>query len=95
MTETQVFNDFAIILELTDAELQFIEEEPMRLYHLQVMQDLMKSKGTNAHIIQLTINNSIKISPYVEMLLKNYTTVSWINRENVFHIKRNITALLN
>ena len=95
MTKNELFEDFALILEITDAELNFIEEEPTRLYNLELMQSLMKSQGANAHIVQLTINNGVSITPYIEKLLSNYNSVSWINRDNKFYIKRNVTALFN
>ncbi len=95
MTKDRVYSDFARILDSTDAELLFIEEEPQRLYNLELMQDLMKSKGHNAHIIQLSLGGSIRINDYIDKLLLNYDSVSWINREHKFHIRRNSTALFN
>jgi hypothetical protein len=95
ITKEQIFNDFAVILELTDAEIAFIEEDPLRLNNMLTMVGLMKSKGTNAHVIQLTLCDEIPIKLYIERLLEVYSSVSWVTRENKFHIRRNVTALFN
>jgi hypothetical protein len=95
ITKEQIFDDFAIILELSDAELAFIEEDVNRLKNMHVMAELMKSRGTNAHVVQITLNSEVPIKEYIERLLCLYSSVSWVTRENKFHIRRNCTALLN
>ena len=90
-----IHGNFGMLLEITDAELSFIEEHPERLLTLEVMMQLMKSTGHNAHIISLTLTDEFNISRYMKLLLTQYDSVSWFNREHVFHIKRNVSALMN
>lgn len=95
ITPEKIHDNFAILLEITDAELAFIEEDPTRIYNASVMQDLMKSCGKNAHIVQLTLTDGLSIAFYVYKLLNIYESVSWINEGGKFFIRRNATALLN
>lgn len=95
ITENSIFSDFAIILEITDAQLNFIEEEPSRFFNTDVILEFMKSKGTNAHIIQLTLMKDINIKYYLDILLNKYSSVSWINPDKKFFIKRNLIPLFN
>lgn len=96
MTEEQMHSNFAIILELTDVELAFIEEEPTRIFTNPIlMQELCRSKGTNAHIVNLTLDSKVSIIFYMNALLEKYQSVSWVNPDNKFYIRRNLTPLLN
>ena len=89
ITADKVIQDnFAMLLEITDEQLEEIRNSPSRLASLDYMQELMKSKGNNAHILQLTINDGYSIIDYLEVLFKKYDSVSWFNREHKFHIRR-------
>jgi hypothetical protein len=91
----EVRDNFAILLEITDAELAFIEEHPEEFMTLEMMIKLQASRGHNAHIVQLTVNDGLSITKYLSRLLGSYDSVSWFNREHKFHIRRNIGAFLN
>ena len=52
------------------------------------MKKLVIEKGNNAHILQLTLHNQIMIIGQVNKLLDKYDSVSWVNRDTEFHIKR-------
>lgn len=91
ITEEEIFNDFAFILEITDDQLDAILNDPARLVaDRQLMVEMIQTKGNNAHILQLTIKDTkINILKYVNLLLKVYDSVSWLNNDGKFHIKRN------
>ena len=84
--DKKLLDNFAMMLELTDEELQFIKENPDKFLTMEVMQKLMLSKGNNAHIVQLTLDENISIRFYAAFLLSKYKTVSWFNREHKFSI---------
>ncbi len=95
MTKDMIHEDFSVILELTDAEVCFIEEQPVRILDPAIMMNLTKSKGTNAHIITLKLVNRVNIVSYIDMLLGIYSSVSWVNPDGKFFIRRNLTSLFN
>jgi len=86
--DNRIHDNFAMYLELTDIELAFIQEQPAQFFTIEWVTKLMKSKGNNAHIMQLTLNDDVSINKYVSSLLEKYDSVSWYNREHEFHIKK-------
>ena len=87
--DSQLLNNFAMILELTDVELAYIEEHGIGAFTIESMQRFMKSKGNNAHIMQLTINDVQGfIQTNMQVLLTKYDTVSWFNPKYEFYIRR-------
>ena len=88
--DDKIHSNFAMILELTDVELAFIQEHRDQFYTIEWMGRLQKSKGNNAHIISLTLEDDVSIYKYITQLLDKYDSVSWYNREDGFHIRRAI-----
>ena len=88
MENHELLNNFNMILELTDIELAFIQEHRDQFYTIEWMTKLQQSKGNNAHIIQLTLNDDVSIQKAIDRLLKQYDSVSWYNRDDKFHIRR-------
>ena len=81
-------DNFAMLLEISDLDLSILEEHPESMFSIETMQRLQQSKGNNAHIIQLMIKDDLSIYKYLPILLKCYDSVSWLNREHKFHIRR-------
>lgn len=82
--DCQIQDTFAMLLEITDEQLEYIKNNP---FTIEAMQEFMKSKGDNAHIVQLTIKDDCSIFRCINTLLERYKTVSWFNQENKFFIK--------
>lgn len=87
MTEHGVYHDFAMFLEITDEQIAKLEANPKLTEDMAFMVELVKAKGDNIHVVQLTLNKDIDILGYVKEFLKEYKTVSWI-RKNKFFIRR-------
>jgi hypothetical protein len=85
-----VQDNFALLLELTDIELAFIQEHRDQFFTTEWMAKLQKSKGNNAHIISLNIEDDVRVMKYLITLLDKYDSVSWYNRDHEFHIRRAI-----
>jgi len=90
ITETEVFNDFAMIVEITDLQLAMIAENPSRVEtDLVLMKTLIQERGNNAHVIQLTLRSPNSILNHMTRLLKYYDSVSWLH-EGRFNIRRRV-----
>ncbi len=91
MTREQIFDDFAWLLEITDEQLEALNKEPQRInYDMDLMKSMMQAKGNNVHILQLTLCGDIRIAGYIDKLLKYYDSVSWVNPQGKFHLKRSL-----
>ena len=86
LTKEQVFDDFAIFLELTDEQLDVIKKDYTSLEDIGFMKDLISTHGRNAHFIQVTLESQIRIREYIGVMLFCYDTVSWYNPDGKFHI---------
>ena len=88
--DTMLHDNFAMILEMTDVELAYIQEHPDKFLglDLEFMRKLMTSKGNNAHIVQITLCEDLPITFFAQELLSKYDSVSWFNREHKFQIRR-------
>ena len=88
ITKEQVFDDFALLIEITDEQLALIEKHPEYIKSNSVlMAQMVNAKGNNAHILQLTLNSLVLIRQYMKELILRYDSVSWV-RDGKFFIKR-------
>jgi hypothetical protein len=88
ITKEQIFNDFALLIEITDEQLGLIEGHPEYIKgNSALMVQMVNAKGNNAHILQLTLNSLVFIRQHMERLLLRYDSVSWV-RDGKFFIKR-------
>ena len=88
LTEDKVHDDFAVIVELTDEELAILENDPALVEDKVLMTKLIQSKGSNAHILQLTLKNPFWTTiRHFSTLFTQYKSISWV-REGKFYIRR-------
>ena len=84
--EQKIYSNFAFILEITDEQLELVKNEPARItFDSSFLLDMAKSKGNNAHVLQLTLTEKFPIAGWIEKLLTKYDSVSWVNNENKFY----------
>ena len=90
ITEDKVYDNFAFIIEITDEQLKQIETDPKRItYDKELMTQMVQTNANNAHVLQLTLRmSSIRLIGYINKLLETYDSVSWVDNDNKFHIKR-------
>ena len=90
ITEDKVYDNFAFIIEITDEQLKQIETDPKRItYDKELMTQMVQTNANNAHVLQLTLRmSSIRLIVHINKLLETYDSVSWVDNDNKFHIKR-------
>ena len=90
ITEDKVYDNFAFIIEITDEQLKQIETDPKRItYDKELMTQMVQTNANNAHVLQLTLcMSSIRLIVHINKLLETYDSVSWVDNDNKFHIKR-------
>lgn len=87
--ESKVYSNFAFILEITDEQVELIRNDPSRITHdTRLLAEMAKSKGNNAHILQLTLLDKFPIACWIEKLRGEYDSVSWVNDNNKFYLVR-------
>ena len=90
LEDKRLLPNFAWILEATDEQVDVLLKEPQRInFDLELVMAMMKAKGNNAHILQLTLTDPVSIFGYIDELFKKYDSVSWVH-EDKFHIKRRV-----
>jgi len=75
---------FAIFYELTDEQLERVRNNKDLLTIPKSMNEFKESKGDNAHFFGLVSDTQDRfriIYRQAKMLLKNYKTISWWDRE--------------
>jgi len=95
LADKSVQDTFALLLEITDLQLAYIQEHPEQLLKIDLMQALMNTKGNNAHIVNLTLNSDdATVLDTIKALLNRYDSVSWYNRDHRFYIRRKLCRQL-
>lgn len=80
LTTEGYIDNVAIILELTDTQLETVKND--RHYYLKtpLIKELTKSKGNNAHICGLFCNDNV-IFKLKKIAQADYKTVSWWDKD--------------
>ncbi len=90
LTEIGYIDAVGVFLELTDEQLDIIQKNKFYFQDKELTDILSKSKGDNAHFVGACNNGEHSlINKHIKMLLNDYKTVSWWDKEMTdFKIRR-------
>lgn len=81
ITEDNIFNECALLLTVTDEELEIIKNNPKYYLDPEFVKKVTISNGKNIIVTFLTVNNNFSIIlKRMKYLLENYESVSWWSR---------------
>ncbi len=83
LTRDEMFDEFALILEVDDDMYNIISSSPLYYRDEELLKQAHLNPGDNAIILSLQVNSDLKIIVRkLNKLLREYKTVSWYDREN-------------
>ena len=84
LTEFGYIDAVALFFELSDEQLEQIRNDKSYYLNKDILEQFNKSKGDNAHFFGISNTNGhrLKIQSYFSMLLKEYKSVSWWDKDN-------------
>jgi hypothetical protein len=80
LTDKGYIDNVAIILELTDTQLETVKNDRHYYLNTPLVKDLMKARGDNAHICGLFCTDNV-IFKLKRLAEDNYKTVSWWDKD--------------
>lgn len=90
ITETGIYDECAIITELTDAQFELVRENSNYYLDAELVQELNSGGGDIALITFLTIKDDTKkLLQGLHRLFKDYKSVCWWSREHKKFYVRN------
>ena len=91
LTEQGYIDAVGLFFELTDEQLEHVKCHKHYYMDEELVKKYNASKGDNAHFVGVMNNNGNNslLNKHLHLLLKDYKSVSWWNRDMTeFHIKR-------
>jgi len=82
ITELGYMDMVGVFLELDDEQLEDVKTNKNYYQNISLMKDYTQSKGDNAHFVGMFNNNgAILIHKNLDLLFKDYKSVSWWDKE--------------
>ena len=83
LTRNGYIDGVALFFELSDEQLERVKQDKLYCMDAEFTKLCVKSKGDNAHIYHLCNSaEPLNIQDFIKDLLKQYKTVSWMDKDN-------------